>query len=559
MDKICFRHFSALIIICTTFTFSQTGHAENLIETYQLAIKNDPSWAAKKAKFLAEREGVNQAFGGLLPQANLAITYGQQEYEGSTLDVEETFNDSDIEGCQRFSDALNDLGSGEDLSNIPASAAFGLGGCTNLLSSLAEINTTTSSQSYTAEQYSLSVSQPLFRMDRWYRYKQAQRLENSAQANLAFEQQDLVVRVAEAYFGVLKAQEELRIAKAEEKSLKTQLIEIKNRYKLGLLRDTELFEVQATYDLARAIRLKAEGEVDNIKETLRILTGQQTVLVNPLPDDIPVEAPKPLDIEEWVEFAKQNNYRVVAAQFAVDGAAAKKQEKRAGHMPTADLYFDYSDRDVGGGFTPSSKTQTIGLKINVPLFSGGITSSQEKQSRYQHEEAKNNLILARRSAIMETRQYHRRVATDVSTVKANLRAVKSNNSAYKSIKNGYESGLRLLTDLLSSQSRVYKARKELTTSRYDYILNTLRLKRAAGILSPKDLEVLNSWLDNPTVTSVSSSDYDSSMDLEEIDGIKFNQERQIVPMKPEQQEKKPGHKSLYDAFKAWRSDGEKEE
>ncbi|MCG8315237.1 MAG: TolC family outer membrane protein, partial [Pseudomonadales bacterium] len=512
-----------------------------------------------KAKFLAEREGVNQAFGGLLPQANLAITYGQQEYEGSTFDVNEAFSDSDIEGCQRFTGALDDLEAGQSLADIPASAAFGLGDCADLLISLGSINTTTSTQSYTAEQYSLSVTQPLFRMDRWYRYKQAQRLENSAQANLAFEQQDLVVRVAEAYFGVLKAQEELRIAKTEEKSLKTQLVEIKNRYKLGLLRDTELFEIQATYDLARAIRLKAEGEVDNVKEALRILTGQQAVLVNPLPDDIPVEAPKPLDIEEWVEFAKQNNYRVVAAQFALDGAAAKKQEKRAGHMPTADIYFDYSDRDVGGGFTPSSTTQTIGLNINVPIFTGGITSSQEKQARYQHEEAKSNLILARRSAIMETRQYHRRVSTDVSTVKANLRAVKSNNSAYKSIKTGYESGLRLLSDLLSSQSRVYKARKELTTSRYDYILNTLRLKRAAGILSPKDLEVLNSWLDNPTASSVSSTDNEVGLDFDEIDGIKLNQERQIVPLKPEQQEKKPGHKSLYDAFKAWRSDEEKSE
>lgn len=549
MEKSLFNRVTAsLIFAAAGLMLSSVSHAENLIETYQLAIKNDPAWAAKKSKFLSEREGVEQAFGGLLPQANLSFTYAEQEYEGSTVDVDEVFSDNDLDRCSEAADALSNASADDTLEDIA-----GLPNCLNLLTSLGEINTSNTTQSYSVQQIGVNVSQPLFRMDRWYKYKQAKKLENSAQADLAFAQQDLIIRVAEAYFGVLKAQEELRIAKTEEKSLKTQLVEIKNRFKLGLVRDTELFEVQASYDIARAVRLKAEGEVDNLKETLRLITSQSTVLVNPLPDDIPVEAPKPFEVEDWVDFAKRNNYQVVAAQFAVDGAADKKREKRSSHLPTVDLFFDYADRDVGGGFTPSSSTQTIGINVNVPLFSGGITSSQEKQAKYQHEEAKSNLILARRNAVMETRQYHRRVMTDVSTVKANQRAVRSNNSAYKSIKNGYQSGLRLLTDLLAAQSRVFSARKELTTSRYDYILNTLRLKRSAGILSPKDLEVLNSWLDNPTPNTVSTSDEAVGLDLEEIDGIKLNNEREIVPM---EQAKPPGHKSLYDAFKAWRGDPE---
>ena len=552
MDKFCSgRTVSSLLTAVFACLLASSSFAENLIETYQLAIKNDPAWAAKKAKFLADREGVNQAFGGLLPQANLSLTYADQEYEGATLDIENIFDDRDVQRCADFTAAGNALTSGQDLNDIPPESVTGLFGCTGMLVSLNDINSTTSTQSYTIEQFGLTATQPLFRMDRWYTYKKAQKLETSAQAELAYAQQDLLIRVAEAYFGVLRAQEELRIAKTEQKSLKTQLVEVKNRYKLGLLRETELFEVQASYDLARAVRLTAEGEVDNLKETLRLMTRQETILVNPLPDDIPVEPPNPLEIEDWEDFAKRNNYRVVAAQFAVDAAHDTKREKRAGHMPTVDLYFDYTDRDVGGGFTPSSSTQTIGIRANVPLFAGGITTSQEKQADYQLEEAQSNLILARRNAVMETRQYHRRVNTDVSTVKANLRAVRSNNSAYKSIKNGYETGLRLLTDLLASQSRVYQARKQLTTSRYDYILNTLRLKRSAGILSPKDLGVLNSWLDNPTSNTVSTTDEDVGLDLEEIDGIKLNQERGPVPMV---EKKEPGHKSLYDAFKAWRGE-----
>ncbi|MCG8670604.1 MAG: TolC family outer membrane protein [Pseudomonadales bacterium] len=554
MDKFRLGRFTpSLLLALGSALFCNTSAAENLIETYQLAIKNDPAWASKKAKFLGDREGVNQAFGGLLPQASLSFRYAEQEYEGASLDTSEIFNDSDVSACNEGIDTIGGLGPGD---TVTGSDLINASRCFNLLTDLNNLSTTSSTQSYTVEQMGVTVTQPLFRMDRWYKYRGAQKLENSAQADLAYAQQDLIIRTAEAYFGVLKAQEELRIAKTEEKSLKTQLIEIKNRYKLGLVRDTELFEVQASFDLARAIRIKAEGEVDNLKETIRLMTRQTTVLVNPLPEDIPVELPKPLDVEDWEEFAKRNNYQVVAAQFAVDGAATTKREKRAGHMPTVDLYFDYTDRDVGGGFTPSSKTQTIGINVNVPLYAGGITSSQEKQAKYQHEESKSNLILARRNAIMETRQYHRRVSTDVATVKANLRAVKSNNSAYQSIKNGYESGLRLLTDLLASQSRVYQARKELTTSRYDYILNTLRLKQAAGILSPKDLEVLNSWLDNPTPNTVSTRESNTALDIEEIDGIKLNRERGPVPLEAE---KKPGHKSLYDAFKAWQGETDKPE
>lgn len=558
MDKSSLGRLSALLFAAVTAAlFSATSSAENLIETYQLAIKNDPAWAARKSKFLAEREGVEQAFGGMLPQANLTYSYADQEYEGSTLDTENLFRQSDVDDCERFANAWNSiLANGQPDDATTQQDFFGIGGCAGMLVSLNDINNTTTTQSYTIKQTGINISQPLFRMDRWYKYERSLKLENSAQADLAYAQQDLIIRVAEAYFGVLRAQEELRIARTEEKSLKTQLIAIKNRYKLGLVRDTELFEVQASFDIARAIRIKAEGEVDNLKETIRLLTRQTTVLVNPLPENIPVELPNPLEMEDWEEFAKRNNYQVVAAQFAVDGAEESKREKRSAHLPTMDLFFDYKDRDTGGGFTPSSKTQTIGINVNIPLYSGGIATSQEKQARYQLEEAKSNLILARRNAIMETRQYHRRVSTDVSTVKANLRAVKSNNSAYQSIKNGYESGLRLLTDLLAAQSRVFSARKELTTSRYDYILNTLRLKKAAGILSPKDLEVLNGWLENPSPNTVSTSSNDRALDIEEIDGIELNRGSVPVPMRTE---KKEGHKSLYDAFKAWKSESDSEQ
>ncbi len=184
------KTFTLLAAVATTL-FSAGSSAENLIETYQLAIKNDPAWASKKAKFLADREGVDQAFGSLLPQASLTLSYADQEYEGSSLDLDSIFDDNDVSRCRDFTLAGNALTSGQGLDELPPDAALGLFGCTGMLVSLNNIGSATRTQSYTVEQIGVTVSQPLFRMDRWYRYQQAKKLENSAQANLAYSQQDL--------------------------------------------------------------------------------------------------------------------------------------------------------------------------------------------------------------------------------------------------------------------------------------------------------------------------------------------------------------------------------
>lgn len=535
MDRSIKLRFGATLLSASSILLaSSTSLAEDLMSTYQLAIKNDANWAAKKAHYLAEREGVEQAFGTMLPIVDLNARYAQQEYDGATLDIEGLKTDDCIDG----------LGAEEPT----------VGACIDLINEFSNLGTKQTTESYTTESYGLSINQPLFRMDRWYGYKVQKSLESRAQSDLAFQQQELIVRVSEAYFGVLRAEEELRLAKSEEASLETQLTEIKNRYKLGLARDTDLFEVQAGYDITKAARLNAEGLVDNVKEDLRLLTRQSTVLVNPLPTNIPIEPPKPLEVADWEEYAKQNNYQVIAAQFAVDASATQVKQKRSGHAPTVDLFFDYRKSETGGGFTPSSTTQTIGVNLRMPIFEGGITSSQEKQARHQADEAKQNKEFAQRNAVRETRQYHRRVMTDVYTVNAHERAVRSNNSAYRSIKIGYESGLRSLTDLLSAQKKVFSARKELVTARYDYILDTLKLKRASGILSPNDLEVLNSWLDEPTTNTLTRSNETEALSLEEIDGIKLKKESGPVAFEEKEKKKRSSHKSLYDAFKAWRKD-----
>lgn len=515
-----------------------SASAENLIEIFSLARKNDAQWASKKQKYLAEREKMEQAFGTLLPTAEANATMAHQMYEGGTtaLRLDEAYN------------CLVDNG-------------FDPNGNTNLIEALnlfdacqgSLVGTRDVSEDYDITQYGVTVVQPLIRMDRWHRYSRAQILDNAGKADLAYSQQELMIRSSEAYFSVLKAQEELRLIKVEEKVLRTQLTEVKNRYKLGLMRDTDVFETQGQYDLAAAAVIVAEAQVEGLQENLVMLTGQEIEMISPLPKDIPVEPPQPIELKEWEEFAKKSNYQLIASQYVSAATEKEVTEKKAGHAPTADLFLDYRHSDVGGGFTPSSDTTTIGVRFAIPIYSGGVTSSQTREVRYRSESAKDDVELARRNAIRETRQYYTKVMADVASVEARQRAIRSNNSSYRAIKKGWNSGIRSLTDLLTAQRKVFQARKEHSNARYDYILDTLKLKKSAGVLTPEDLKTLNSWLEAPSSDTVSSFDDESDAFLKEVDDIKFEEE-----MKTFEDEKKDtgvkSQKSLYDAYKAWRQE-----
>ena len=527
--------------LCSLFAllvfFTTSATAENLIDIFNLARKNDPSWASKKQQFLADREKLEQAYGTLLPTAVADASWARQQYQGGQagIDGPKTLACAEANGVNVTS------------SSVTLTDVFTLfNACQDQIIGYHDVT-----QNYTAKQYGVTVTQPILRLDRWERYKRAQSLDNAAKAKLAYDQQDLMIRTSEAYFGVLKAEDQLRLANAENKMLETQMTEIKNRYRLGLVRDTDVFETQAQFDLASAAVIAAQAAVDSLKENLTLLTGQTIDMVSPLPKDIPVEPPQPLALSDWEEFAKKTNYQLIAAEYASTAADRAVSEAKSGHAPTADLFLDYHKSEVGGGFTPSSDTTTIGVRFSMPLYAGGIVSSQVREAEHRKQAAEDDVELARRNALRETRQYHTKVMADVAGVNARLRAVKSNNSSLRAIHQGWETGIRSLTDLLAAQRRVFEARKEYASSRYDYILDTLKLKKAAGVLTPDDLQTLNSWLAAPGSDTVSTLGEDTEVDLKQIDDIKF--EKKIKTFDDEKKAKDKGPKSLYDAFKAWRN------
>ncbi len=533
-------HLLLSALLAAGFSLSATSHANNLQETFKLAQQHDAQWAAKKSKFLSEKEKVEQAKGLLRPSASLGASWSQIKSDAPSGEIDQASGYDCGAGFTALGNLPNEPITGNDVVLLGRCGDF----VTEITNALA-----VEPQTYNRMNYTLQAKQPLFRLDYWYQHTSAVSYLSAGQADLAASQQDLMLRTAEAYFNVLKTQEDLRLARSEEKTLGTALSELKNRYKVGLLRDTDVFETQASYDIAKAAVIVAEAEHDNAKQMLVMMTGEQDALVTPLPKNIPIDPPKPLALAEWEEFSRRNNLTLLASRFAV---TARKQEvyaRRSGHAPTVDLGAQYSQDSFSGDRDTESDTTTVGISINIPLFAGGITSSQEKQARYGLQEAEENSELALRNALRETRQYHTKVNADVAAVEARAMAVRSSASAYRSMKLGYDNGLRTLTDVLGSQRKLYQARKDYATSKYLYIIDTLRLKKAAGVLAVDDLEVLNSWLDTSGSQSNETEEL-GGLTMDEIDGIKLKAETKVFGAEA----KKSSHKSLYDAFKAWKEE-----
>lgn len=539
-------HLLLSALVAAGLSFSPAGHANNLLETFKLAQQNDAQWAAKKSRFLSDKEQVEQAKGLLRPSASLGASWSQIKTDAPSGEIEQAAGYDCAAGFGALGNVAenpDDPVEGRDIALIGRCDDF----ITEITNALA-----VEPQTYNRMNYTLQAKQPLFRLDYWYQRSSAISYLSAGQAELASAQQDLMLRTSEAYFNVLKTQEDLRLARSEEKTLAIALSELKNRYKVGLLRDTDVYETQASYDIARAAVIVAEAEHSNAKEMLVMMTGEQDVMVTPLPKDIPIDPPKPLALAEWEEYARRNNLTLLASRFAVNARKQEVYARRSGHAPTVDLGAQYSQDSFSGDRESENDTTTIGISVNIPLFAGGITSSQEKQARFGLQEAQENSELALRNALRETRQYHTKVNADVSAVEARAMAVRSSASAYRSMKLGYDNGLRTLTDVLGTQRKLYQARKDYANSKYLYIVDTLRLKKASGVLAEDDLEVLNSWLDASSPQSPETEEL-GGLTMEEIDGIKLKAETKTFG----ESAKKTSHKSLYDAFKSWKEEKKK--
>jgi outer membrane protein len=338
--------------------------------------------------------------------------------------------------------------------------------------------------------------QPLYRQANFVGLSQADALVEQADATFEYAKQDLILRVASQYFAVLAAEDDLSFAKAERKSISEQLNQTQQRYKVGLIAITDVQEAQARYDQAVAQAIVAENTVAISRETLREITTKDPGQLAPLSNTHPLVTPDPADISQWVEKALRQNATLIATQKAVEVARKEVSRQRAGHFPTLDLVANRSYGNYGGGLLGKRKVYdtTVSLQLNVPLFQGGMVTSLTRAAAYRLKQAQEKLEQQTRATERQTRSSYLSVIADISQVNALKQALSSSQVALKATQAGFEVGTRTAVDVLDSQRTLYLALRNYAQVRYNYVLETLRLKLAAGTLSEKDIQQLNPWL-----------------------------------------------------------------
>jgi len=347
---------------------------------------------------------------------------------------------------------------------------------------------------YRSDHLTLGIEHPIYRRDRRIAIDQADRRIARADALYAAVRQDLALRVAERYFGVLEAEDELGFAQATLEAFEQQLAQSRQRFEVGLIAITDVEEAKAGFDLSRAQLLAAQNALDIAREALREMTGAYQERLAPLRETHLV-MPEPADIDQWTAIALEKNLRLLAARRDMETARQEIARIRAGHAPTLDAVgsFGLNDGDSGGALRETRRAD-VGLRLSFPLYSGGSILSRTRQSRHRYQRSLDLLERERRRVQRETRDAYLGVDSGISRVQALEQAVRSSQTAAEAIEAGFQVGTRTSVDVLNAQRDLFRARRDLSEARYRYVLDVLRLKRAAGTLSEDDLQLVSIWL-----------------------------------------------------------------
>ena len=443
-----YNNLVKLIIFSLSFSLiSSFLKGENLEEIYELALKNDPLLKAAEATYRAGKENKAQGRAGLLPTLSISGSSNWNEY--------------------RVLDQIIDQ--------------------------------------YNSNNYSGRLSQPVFRMDKWFQFKRGKSLSDSAQAEFGYQQQETMIRVASAYFNVLNSIDSLNAARAEEKAIGKQKDLAKKRFEVGLAAITEVQETQAAYDLTVVSRISREAQLDSAKETLNSIVGKEITLLSPLKENFEISLPDPLDRESWVTLGLKNNLQLKSAKFQREAAKHSARAATSNHLPQIDIVGrvtkSTSKQGKFGGFIQNplfgveQDTRQYSIQFNLPLYAGGSISSARRQAFANYDRAKEQTIYTERSIIRDVRSNHFGVQTQVANVTARKQALASAESALEATQIGYEVGSRNTVDLLDSQKRLFQAQRDYASSRYEYIIAMLRLKASVGSLNPGDLISISNRMD----------------------------------------------------------------
>ena len=373
--------------------------------------------------------------------------------------------------------------------------------------------------SYREYGYGVQLTQPLFRADAWFDYDASKFQTESARAEYNLAQQQLILDVATAYFNVLRARDTVITTRAAEAAIQRQYEQAQERFDVGLIAITEVYEARASYDDTRSQRIVAENQLNVAQEQVARLTGEFPEDLENLRQNFPLGRPDPMDPSAWEATALEQNWSVQSALSDLNVSEANLKSAKAGHYPTLDLNASYGKSKIDGledGSAGTFQTQrdgtttqgVIGLTLNVPLYTGGGTQAGVRQRRSLVTVAEESLKTVRRDVRVNTRSLFLTVNNNIETASALEQTIVSRRSALDATRAGYDVGTRNIVEVLDAERAYYVALRDYANARYDYVINTLQLKQAAGTLSPQDLVALNNWLSEsaPGIEALANED-----------------------------------------------------
>ena len=354
---------------------------------------------------------------------------------------------------------------------------------------------------YNNSGYGVSLVQPLFRQQSWLAYTESELQVTISEAQYKLAEHDLILRVAQGYFDVLTAQDNVQLTEAQKRAISEQLEQAKRNFEVGTSTITDTYEAQARYDLISAQEISAQSNLEIKNRALLQIINVAPGELRQLNKELKLEAPQPADVEKWVASALQNNVQITIAGAAEQLAEKEVSRTLGGHLPTLDLVANYSMNSANGGtFTGAgygaadTTSKVVGIQFNMPLFQGGATQSKYREADAGRDKAKQDLENVRRTVTVQTRQAYLGVVSGIAQVKALQQALKSSESLLEASKLGQGVGVRTNLDVLNAQQQLFSTRRDLYQAEYIYLLSRLRLKAAVGTLSEEDVSRVNQVL-----------------------------------------------------------------
>jgi outer membrane protein len=349
--------------------------------------------------------------------------------------------------------------------------------------------------SYNSNGYRISLTQSLYNRNFIVQLRQSKNTVARAQVELDLSQQDLIIRTAEAYFEVLAARDNLTFISSEKDAIKHQRDQAEHRFEVGLTAITDVKEAQSSYDLSVAQEIEARNNLELSLDNLTMITGQRITELSQLAFAMVPLDPQPNDIESWIDSALNQNLRLLVNEYDTTIAHQQVQLSRSGYHPTLDVVASHNDSESGGlSGKRNTEDSRVGLELNIPIFLGGRNYYQTKESKYRYEAALQAHEQIRREVKRDAAQAYHNVIASVSRVHALAKALESAQVSAEANNIGFDVGTRTSVDVLISLQAVYEAQSNYSRARYDYLLNTLKLKLASGTLNVDDLAEIDQWL-----------------------------------------------------------------